>query len=159
MAGMAGAYGRPAMNQAQHIIPRLRRLAEIERAQRQLKKDSSASASLAAETESLRAMLPTSILSHHDGRRARGKISVAQVTNGICGACHLAIPRGHLAELCRVADDLSVCDHCGVFIYVAAEDQRDGSAKTIAGRSKKLVRAKRATRRAKTNDSEIVPAR
>jgi predicted nucleic acid-binding Zn-ribbon protein len=147
------------MNQAQHIIPRLRQLAELEGTQRQLKKNSGASASLAAEIESLRALLPTAILSHHDHRRARGKISVAPVTRGICGACHLAIPRGHLGQLRRVTDDLSVCDHCGVFVYLAEEDRPTtaDSPKGVAGGPKKIVRAKRATRCPKT--SETVPAR
>lgn len=147
------------MNQAQHIIPRLRQLAELEGAQRQLKKHRGASASLAAEIESLRAVLPTSILSHHDALRARGKISVAPVTRGVCGACHLAIPRGHLGQLRRVADDLSVCDHCGVFIYLADEDQPALAdlPKAVAGGPKKIVRAKRALRRPQTNDSEALP--
>ena len=105
------------MNQVPHIIPRLRQLAELEKIQLQLKRDSGASESLAAEIESLRALLPTSILGHHDALRARGKISVVPVTLGICGACHLAIPRGRLGKLRRGDDDFGVCDHCGVFIY------------------------------------------
>jgi predicted nucleic acid-binding Zn-ribbon protein len=161
LAGTVSAYRAVAMNQAQQIIPQLRRLAEVERAQRQINKCSSASRTLAAEIESLRAILPTSILEHHDNRRARGKITVALVTNGICGACHLAIPRGQLAELRRVVDDLSVCGQCGAFVYLADEAQPtpDGWLKAVPGRRKKIVRAKRAPRRAKTNDSEILPAR
>jgi predicted nucleic acid-binding Zn-ribbon protein len=149
------------MNQAQNIIPRLRRLAELEAAQRQLKKDSAASASLAAEIESLRALLPTSILSHHDDRRARGKVSVAPVARGICRACYLAIPRGSLADLYRVADELSVCDHCGVFIYLADEDQlaAANATKSLAARTKKVLPAKRVPRRTKTSEDKVLPAR
>jgi predicted nucleic acid-binding Zn-ribbon protein len=112
------------MNQALNIIPRLRRLAELEAANRgiRIKRDRASSASLAAEIESVRATLPTSILNHHDARRARGKVSVAPVTRGICRACHIAIPRSRLAELRRVVDELNVCDHCGVFIYLGEED-------------------------------------
>jgi len=142
---MTSAYAPFAMNQAQYIIPRLRRLAEIEKSQRQHTKEGSTGAALAAEIESLRAVLPTSILNHHDSRKARGKTSVAPVRRGICGACHLAIPRGHLSELRRVADDLRVCHQCGVFIYLAEEEQTspDGLAKPVAERPKKIVRAKR----------------
>jgi predicted nucleic acid-binding Zn-ribbon protein len=150
------------MNQAQQIMPRLRRLAEIERVHRQLNKgSSSASRTLAAEMESLRAFLPTSILEHHDSRRARGKISLALVTNGICGACHLAIPRGQLAQLRRVVDDLSVCEQCGAFVYLADEGQPtpDGWLKAVPGRRKKSVRSKRAPRQIKISHSETVPAR
>jgi predicted nucleic acid-binding Zn-ribbon protein len=149
------------MNQAQNIIPRLRRLAELEAAQRQLKKDCAASASLAAEIESLRALLPTSILSHHDERRARGKVSVAPVARGICRACHLAIPRGSLAELHRVADELSVCDHCGVFIYLADEDRlaAANAPKSVAAGTKKVPPVRRVPRRTKTSEGKVLPAR
>lgn len=146
-----------AMNQAQHIIPRLRQLADHERALRQLKKGSAASATLAAEIESLRALLPTSILSHHDAFRTRGKISVAAVTRGICGACHLAIPRGRLSQLRRVADDLSVCDHCGVFIYLADED-RPAPESASAG-TEKRVPTKRSAHRLKCSDGKALRAR
>lgn len=147
------------MNQAQNIIPRLRQLVELERVQRQLKKNSGASGSRTAEIESLRALLPTSILSHHDALRARGKISVAPVTRGVCGACHLSIPRGHLGQLRRVADDLSVCDHCGVFIYLADEDQPAAATvpKSAAAGKKKAVAAKHA--KAQTGASETLPSR
>lgn len=148
------------MNQAQNIIPRLRRLAELEAAQRRLKKDSSASASLSSEIESLRAILPTAILSHHDDRRARGKVSVAPVTRGICRACYLAIPRGRLAELHRVADEVNVCDHCGVFIYLADEDQPAATnvPKTATAGKMKATPTKRAPRRTKASDGKALPA-
>lgn len=115
------------MNQAQQIIPWLRQLAELEGTQRQLKRNSGASASQAAEIEFLRAQLPTSILAHRDAFKARGKPSIAPVTRGVCGACHLAIPRGHVAALRRVTDDLSVCDNCGVFIYLAEEESPEAT--------------------------------
>jgi predicted nucleic acid-binding Zn-ribbon protein len=128
------------MNQAQSIIPRLRRLSELETAQRLQKNCSAASASIATEIEALRAVLPTSILSHHDARRARGKVSVAPVKRGVCRACHLALPRGRLAELHRLADEVNVCDYCGVFIYLADEERaaaapvRKGEAAGKVGR-------------------------
>ena len=145
------------MNQAQNIIPRLRRLAELEATTRQLRKDPAAIASLTAEIESLRAILPTSILNHHDARRARGKVSVAPVRRGICGACHIAIPRGRLAELRRVADELNVCDHCGVFIYLGEEDQPVAAdvPKRTAARTKKGAPAKVALRRTKTRRTAL----
>lgn len=148
------------MNQAQNIIPRLRRLAELEMARRQLKRDIPASAALVAEIESLRAVLPTSILNHHDERRARGKVSVAPVARGICRACYLAIPRGSLADLQRVADELSVCNHCGVFIYLADEDRPSAAdaPKSVAAGTKKTAPAKRAPRRRETDDDEALPA-
>jgi predicted nucleic acid-binding Zn-ribbon protein len=145
------------MNQAQNIIPRLRRLAELEAAKRQIKKDHATTASLAAEIESLRAILPTSILNHHDARRARGKVSVAPVTRGICRACHIAVPRGRLAELRRVADELNVCDHCGVFIYLGEEDQPAVAnvPKSVAAGTKKGTSARGAAGRTKTSRAAL----
>ncbi|MDD5200598.1 MAG: hypothetical protein PHC88_12455 [Terrimicrobiaceae bacterium] len=141
------------MDQAPQIIPRLRQLSELEGTQSRLKKNNPNHPTLATEIEQLRAVLPTSILRHHDSRRSRGKISVAPVVGGVCGACHLAIPRGRLLDLQRVAHALNVCDHCGVFIYLpeAAEPPR-------AGREK-VVRKKRAPRSPKAGGKETVGAR
>jgi predicted nucleic acid-binding Zn-ribbon protein len=147
------------MKQSQEIIPRLRRLAELENAQRQLKKDSAASASLAAEIESVRAVLPTSILSHHDARRERGKVSIAPVVRGICRACNLAIPRGRLAELRQVVDEVNVCDNCGVLIYLEDEGLpvvADTPKRGAAGK-KKAPGTKRMPRRTKTGEATASP--
>jgi predicted nucleic acid-binding Zn-ribbon protein len=134
------------MNQAQNIMPRLRKLAQLEKAQRQLNDRSTARRSTTAEIESLRDLLPTSILAHHDGFKLRGKPSVAPVSRGICGACHLALPRGRVADLQRGPDDLNVCDHCGVFIYLAEEQppqaEIPGSKKTGAKTTKPSKRGK-----------------
>src|SRR6187401_2220614 len=104
-------HGFARMHQAQSIIPRLRRLAELDAAQSRVKKSRAGDTSLVSEIQSLRAVLPTAILGHYDARRARGKVSIAPVTRGVCRACHLAIPRVRLAELRRVADELNTCDH------------------------------------------------
>ncbi|MDR3401167.1 MAG: hypothetical protein P4L99_01615 [Chthoniobacter sp.] len=109
------------MNQAQNIIPRLRQLSQLERALRLRHGSAKTDPSIAAEIESLRDLLPTSILAHHDSLKARGKRSIASVSRGICGACHLALPRGRVADLRPEPADLNVCDHCGVFIYLAEE--------------------------------------
>lgn len=107
------------MNQVQHILPHLKRLIELEEARSFRDKDSASHASLSAEIALVRATLPTAILRHHDSRMLRGKKSLAPVTGGVCGACHLAIPRGRLGDLRKIREDLNVCDHCGVFIYFA----------------------------------------
>ena len=138
------------MNQAQNIIPRLRRLHELENAQRQLVTGGAAAASITAEIESLRALLPTAILSHHDTRRARGKASVAPVTRGVCRSCNLAIPRGRLAELRRTEGEVNVCDNCGVFIYLGDEEQTVAAAPaSVASPTKKAAPKKRQPRKEK----------
>jgi predicted nucleic acid-binding Zn-ribbon protein len=65
--------------------------------------------------ERFREILPTALLKHHDSRIALGKRSLAIVQNGICGACHLQLPSGHRRRK-AAADDLDVCDNCGVFL-------------------------------------------
>lgn len=149
------------MNHAQQIIPRLRRLNDLERTQSLLRKNSAPTATLATEIDSLRALLPTSILHHHDSRKARGKTSLAPVSSGVCGACHLAIPRGRLADLQRITDALNVCDHCGVFIYLAEETQPNLAdlLTSVTGEPKQVARTIRPTRRPKTRHSEASPAR
>jgi hypothetical protein len=148
------------MNQAMNIIPRLRRLAELETAQRQLKKESGANAALAAEIEAVRAVLPTSILGHYDARRERGKVGIAPVTRGVCRACYLALPRGRLAELQRVADEVNVCDNCGVFIYL--EDEVESAAadvlKNAAAPRKKAQSTTGAPKRTKAGNRKALSA-
>lgn len=75
---------------------------------------------LAQQIFSLRALIPTAILTHHDRMKARGKPSVVPIRNGVCGACHIAIPKGNLIRL-RDPNELNVCD-CGAFIYLSDED-------------------------------------
>jgi len=133
-----------AMNQAQNIIPRLKQLTGLERDLRQVKEKSSVGQTLAAEIAVLRELLPTSILAHHDSFRRRGKSSIAAVVRGVCRGCHLALPRGRVTELQRIPDDLSVCDNCGVFIYLADEpappqEPKEKRKATSTKREKRLL--------------------
>jgi predicted nucleic acid-binding Zn-ribbon protein len=139
------------MNQAQNIIPRLRQLSRLEQAKRPRHGSAKPDPSIAAEIESLRDLLPTSILVHHDSFKLRGKRSIAAVSRGICGACHLALPRGRVADLRPEPADLNVCDHCGVFIYLAEEPPPP----VVAASSAAKKPAKRIRRRptARTHES------
>lgn len=67
----------------------------------------------------LRGKLPTALLSHHDRMAKQGRESVAQVSGKSCGACHLQLPVGQLAEL-NQPGRIGVCPHCGVFLFNAA---------------------------------------
>ncbi len=67
--------------------------------------------------EELRGRIPTSILSHYDRLRMRGKQSVAPVCNNVCGACHLQISKGAILRL-QGSGEMGVCDNCSAFIYV-----------------------------------------
>jgi predicted nucleic acid-binding Zn-ribbon protein len=126
------------MNEAQHIVPRLKRLIELEKALSGQKKHGASGDPLRTEINSIRDLLPTAILRHHDSRTLRGKKSLAPVTGGVCGACHLAIPSGRLADLRKIHNDLNVCDHCNVFIYLEEEGGSLPSLlKRVTGKGKK----------------------
>jgi hypothetical protein len=45
-------------------------------------------------------------------------LCIAAVIGAVCGACYLGLPSGRLADLRRHPKELSVCDHCGAFIYL-----------------------------------------
>ena len=61
-------------------------------------------------------------LGYYDNRKARGKLGIAAVRRGVCGACHLAIPSGRVADLRRKPGELNVCDNCGIFIYLTEDE-------------------------------------
>lgn len=135
------------MNEAQHIVPRLKRLIELEKVLSGQTKHSASDAPLQAEISSIRALLPTAILRHHDSRTLRGKKSLAPVTGGVCGACHLAIPIGRLADLRKIHNDLNVCDHCNVFIYLEEKSlPLPPLLKRVAGKGKKDASPRHAPR-------------
>ena len=110
------------MNQAAKILKRVRQLAQFDAELRELSSDTDEYRKMQDKIESLRAPLPTSILGHYDGRKARGKLGIAAVRRGVCGACHLSIPSGRLADLRRNPGELNVCDNCGVFIYLPEDE-------------------------------------
>ena len=47
----------------------------------------------------------------------RSNLGIAPVRGVVCGACHLKMPLGHVAELRHKQDDLALCDNCGTYIY------------------------------------------
>jgi predicted nucleic acid-binding Zn-ribbon protein len=110
------------MNQATSILQSLRKLAEFDAELGRLSSETEEHQEIQDKIKSLRAPLPTSILSHYDRRRTCGKLSIAPVRGGVCGACHLSIPSGRLADLRRKPKELNVCDNCRVFIYLPEDE-------------------------------------
>jgi len=110
------------MNQAASITRSLRDLARLETELRKLSESAPEHEQCKKKIKQIRAPLPTSILLHYDKRVARGKLGIAAVTGGVCGACYLGLPSGRLADLRRNPNELSVCDHCGAFIYLAEDN-------------------------------------
>ena len=113
------------MNRAEAILQSLRDLVRLERELRTVRSDSKEYRQIRARIDSVRGPLPTSILGHHDRCTARGKLSVAEVRHGVCGACYLALPHAHAFELVSKPTELNVCDNCGAFIYPADEERTD----------------------------------
>ncbi len=96
------------------------------------------------EISRLRSIIPAAILGHHDRMLQRGKRSTVPVVNGVCSACHLRLPFGHVARL-QSSQDLEVCDNCGTFIYSERVNETRGLAelkpvKAKPKRMKELVR-------------------
>ena len=118
------------MNQAADILKRLRKLAQFDAELRKLSNETEEYEEMRDKIESLRAPLPTSILGHYDGRKARGKLAIAPVCGGVCGACHLSIPSGRLSDLRRKPGELNVCDNCGVFIFLTEDESAPPSVST-----------------------------
>ena len=57
-----------------------------------------------------------------DRQKSRGTLRLAPVRRGVCGACHLKMPLGHLAELRDKQDDHALCDNCGTYIFLAPDE-------------------------------------
>ena len=96
-----------------------------------------------ARVNSLRELIPTSILRHYDHVKARGKRSVAAVKRGVCGSCHLALPSASLESLRRTNETLNIYITCGAFVYLAEEELANGSA-NVVGDIRKKCQSKRA---------------
>ncbi len=79
------------------------------------------------KVQELRSHLPTALLGHHDRMARQGRESVAQVMGSSCGACHLKLPVGQLAEL-HQPGRIGVCPHCGVFIFNPAAAPAESQA-------------------------------
>jgi len=119
-----------------------------------------AQTSAAARVNSLRELIPTSILRHYDHLKTRGKRSVAAARRGVFGSCHLAFPSGSLASLRRTNETLNVCVNCGAFVYLAEEEPVNGAANAVAdirkkGPSKRAVAPVRPRTRARKAHAAI----
>ena len=132
------------MNRATNILHSLRQLAQLDAELGKLSGETEEYQEVQDKIESLRAPLPTSILSHYDGRKARGKLAIAPAKRGVCGACHLAMPSGRLGDLRRKPGELNVCDNCGAFIYLS-EDELVRPSVAVSNRNpaQKTLKAKR----------------
>ena len=134
--------------QSKNIATWLRELSELEAGRAKPVRGTTA-----ARVNSLRELIPTSILLHYDRLKARGKRSVAPVKRGVCGSCHLAVPSGSLAHLRRTTGTLNLCVNCGAFVYFEEEESivsvvTEPRKKPVVQRSNVLVHSGRRSRKA-----------
>ena len=88
----------------------------------------------------LRKPLPVSVLMHHYHRRQRKKLSITTASpTGVCGHCHIAVPRGLLLQMSR-SGALGSCPHCEGFLYIERETSTEPVAKKPAPKKAKAAR-------------------
>jgi predicted nucleic acid-binding Zn-ribbon protein len=122
-------------NQSKKIAGWLRELSDLD-SSHSSSGTSTRNGTIAERVNALRNLIPTSMLQHYDHLKSRGKRSVAPVTRGVCGSCHLAFPSGVLANLRRTSETLNVCINCGAFVYLADEEPANSGTDAVRGVSK-----------------------
>ena len=110
------------MDNAKRIFESLLELVCLDVRLRKTGKETKERRRLEDAINSVRAKVPDPILGHFDRQKSRGKLGITPVRRGICGACHLKIPLGHVAELRHKQNDLAVCDNCGTYIYLSPDE-------------------------------------
>jgi predicted nucleic acid-binding Zn-ribbon protein len=105
------------MENVETILESLLELVRLDMQLRKTGKETAERRQVEDAINSVRAKLPEPILGHFDRQKSRGKLGIAPVRGGVCGACHLKMPLGHVAELRHKQDDLALCDNCGTYIY------------------------------------------
>ena len=109
-------------NQSKKIARWLRELSDLDSNICRSNTPAAADGAAAERINVLRGLVPTSMLRHYDHFKSRGKRSVAPITRGVCGSCHLAFPTGVLANFRRTSETLNVCINCGAFVYLDEQD-------------------------------------
>jgi predicted nucleic acid-binding Zn-ribbon protein len=106
------------MENVETILESLLELVRLDMKLRKTSKETVERRQVEDAMNSVRAKMPEPILGHFDRQQSRGKLGIAPVRGGVCGARHLKMPLGHVAELRHQQDDLALCDNCGTYIYL-----------------------------------------
>ena len=110
------------MENVETVIEGLLELVRLDVQLRKTDKETAERGRVEDAINSVRVKLPAPILGHFDRQKSRGKLGIAPVRGGVCGACHLKMPLGHVAELRHKQDDLALCDNCGTYIYLPPDE-------------------------------------
>ena len=87
------------MENVETILESLLELVRLDMQLRKTGKETAERRQVEDAINSVRAKLPEPILGHFDRQKSRGKLGIASVRGGVCGAYHLKMPLGHVAEL------------------------------------------------------------
>lgn len=74
-----------------------------------------------AAIQQLRNSVPEPILAHAMRLFAQGRKGVALVRNGICGGCHIRVPRGVVAML-PSSNGIHLCESCSCYLLPAPDE-------------------------------------
>jgi predicted nucleic acid-binding Zn-ribbon protein len=138
---------RGRSNQSKKIDAWLRELSELDVAVGPLNPNAPDREAALERINSLREIIPTSMLHHYDHLKSRGKRSVAPVRRGVCGSCHLAFPSGSLGDLRKKSETLNVCVNCGAFVYLDEQDDDSQVANSSDRRRKNAAANRNSARR------------
>lgn len=92
-----------------------------------------------AQVESLRAAIPTPILSHFLRQLAAGRKGLALVRGGVCGECHIRLSHAMVHMLGR-SNDLLLCESCGAFVALAPEEKTALASAPVAPKVRRVTR-------------------
>jgi len=135
------------MKNVETILEGLLELVRLDMQLRKTGKDTAERRQVEDAINSVRAKLPEPIIGHFDRQKSRGKLGIAPVRGGVCGACHLKMPLGHAAGLRHKQDDLALCDNCGTYIYLPPDEMVVSP----------MPPARRSRRRARTPLTHVAP--
>lgn len=74
-----------------------------------------------AAIRELRNEISESTLARFDQILSRGKRAVAAVRRGVCGECHIQVPKAQLIAL-AIEGGTHLCGSCGRYLYLSPEE-------------------------------------
>jgi predicted nucleic acid-binding Zn-ribbon protein len=123
------------------VTETIQNLIELHSLEDELSRAKSGKTELQNRIDAVRVKLIPNVLGHHDRMRERGKKSIAEVRNRVCGGCHMMVATGILATL-RHMEDIQLCANCGRYLYIVPETAAPEPAVETAPKSAKRKKGK-----------------
>ena len=93
----------------------------LHKAQPLLRRRDTDGAEQEAVLKRLRAAVPPQIMAHFMRAIEGGRNSVALVSHGVCGECHLRVPATTASSL-AISDEIYLCENCGCYLLPTPEE-------------------------------------